>query len=382
MKLVAWRSGLLFLLPAVAVWLGGCSKSDGGSSVARGRADAAVPVDVATAMKEDVPVQIRAIARVEAFSTVSVKPQVAGQLTAVHFKEGQDVKTGDLLFSLDARPFQAALDQAEANLARDTAQAKYAAEDFARETDLLRQKVATQIEYEQSQANAAAAAATVQADQAAVEQARIDLEYCSIRSPIDGRTGAVLINPGNVVKANEAAVVVINQIRPIHVTFSVPEQNLAKIKKYQAEGPLAVEALIPQDDGPPEHGELSFIDNQVDSLTGMITLKATFQNESGRLWPGQFVNALLALHTLPGAVVVPTAAVQTSQSGQFVFVVKQDQTVDLRPIVAGLSLDHRTVIQQGVEAGETVVTDGQLRLVPGAKINIKRHAATTQEAAP
>jgi multidrug efflux system membrane fusion protein len=380
MKVVAWRSNLLFLLPA-ALWLGGCSKPEASGSAARAMAEAAVPVDVATAVKQDVPVQIRAIARVEAFSTVSVKPQVAGQLTAVHFKEGQDVKAGDRLFSLDARPFQAVLDQAEANLARDTAQAEYAAADFARETDLYQRKVATQIEFEQSKANAAATAATVRADQAAVLQARIDLDYCSIRSPIDGRTGALLVYPGNVVKANEVALVVINQVHPIYVTFSVPEQNLAEIRKYQTEGPLAVEALIPQDEGPPERGELSFIDNQVDPQTGTITLKGTFQNESGRLWPGQFVNALLRLHTLPGAVVVPTAAIQTGQSGQFVFVVKQDQTADLRPIVAGLSLDHRTVIRQGIEAGETVVTDGQLRLVPGAKISIKRHAATTTQEA-
>jgi multidrug efflux system membrane fusion protein len=381
MRLVIRRNCVLFLLPVAALGLGGCSKPEAGGSPARATAEAAVPVDVATAVKQDVPVQIRAIARVEAFSTVSIKPQVAGQLTAVHFKEGQDVKTGDRLFSLDARPFQAALDQAEANLARDTAQAEYAAADFARETDLYQRKVAGQLEFEQSKANAAATAATVRADQAAVVQARIDLDYCSIRSPIDGRTGALLVYPGNVVKANEVALVVINQVHPIHVTFSVPEQNLAEIRKCQAEGPLAVEGVIPQDEGPPERGELSFIDNQVDPLTGTITLKGTFQNVSGRLWPGQFVNVLLRLRTLLGAVVVPTAAIQTGQSGQFVFVVKQDQTADLRPIVPGLALDHRTVIRQGIEPGETVVTDGQLRLVPGAKVSIKERAApTTQEA--
>ena len=380
MRLVAWRTGLLLGLLAV-LGLGGCSKSDAGAGAGRAAAEAPVPVDVATAVKEDVPVQIRAIARVEAYSSVSVKPQVAGQLTAVHFKEGQDVKAGDLLFSLDARPFQATLDQAQADLARDKAQAEYAAADFAREKDLLAQKVATQIEYEQSRANAEATAATVKADEAAIEQARINLDYCSVHSPISGRTGAMLINPGNVVKVNEAVVVVINQIQPIYVTFSVPEQNLAEIKRYQAEGPLAVEALIPQDNGPPERGELTFIDNQVDPLTGTITLKGTFQNEHRRLWPGQFVNAVLTLHTLPGAVVVPTSAIQTGQSGQFVFVVEKGQTAEMRPIVAGLSLDHRTIIRQGIEAGETVVTDGQLRLVPGSKVSIKQ-PATTQEASP
>ena len=199
----------------------------------------AVPVVVATAVRSDVPVQIRAIARVEAYSTVTVKPQVAGQLMAVHFQEGQDVKAGDLLFSLDPRPFQAALAQAEGTLAHDTAMAKDAAAEAAREADLYQQKVATQREYDQSQASAAATAATVQADQAAVEQARLDLEYCSIRSPFDGRTGAVLVYPGNVVKANEAALVVVNQISPIYVTFSVPEQHLAQIVKYRAAGTAA-----------------------------------------------------------------------------------------------------------------------------------------------
>ena len=379
MKCAVWTSGVLVLAGAV-LGASGCSKSEASAGTGQAAPRPAVPVVIATALRADVPVQIRAIARVEAYSTVTIKPQVAGQLMAVHFQEGQDVKAGDLLFSLDPRPFQAALAQAEGNLARDAALAKDAAAEAAREADLYEQKVATQREYDQSQASAAATAATVQAEQAAVEQARLDLEYCSIRSPFDGRTGAVLTYPGNVVKANEAALVVINQISPIFVTFSVPEQYLAQIRQYQAAGPLPVEAVIPQDEGPSERGTLSFIDNQVDRMSGMITLKGTFQNEDRRLWPGQFVNAVLTLRTLADATVVPTPAIQVGQAGQFVFVVKADQTVEMRPVVAGQELDNRTVIERGIEVGETVVTDGQLRLVPDAKISVKeRGAATTQE---
>ncbi len=375
---------MLLALASTALFMSACTKPGAAASDPRSPARTAVPVTVARAVQQEVPVQIRAIARVEPYATVTVKPQVGGQIAAVHFAEGQDVKAGDLLFSLDARPFEAALRQAEANLAKDTALAEDAAEEAAWEADLLQQKVATDREYNKSQAAADALAATVRADQAAVERARIDLDYCSVRSPLDGRTGALLADRGNVVKINEAALVVINQIRPIYVTFSVPEQYLAEVKKYQAAGPLTVEAVIPQDEGPPEHAELTFIDNQVDRTTGMIMLKSTFQNEKRRLWPGQFVNAILTLTTEPGAIVVPSQAVQTGQSGQFIFVVKADQTVDMRTVTAGLTLGNKTVIQRGIEAGDTVVTDGQLRLVPGAQVTIKEGPATTptSQAAP
>jgi membrane fusion protein, multidrug efflux system len=379
MKYAVWTSGVLVLAGAVLA-VSGCAKSEVGAGTGQSAPRPAVPVEVAIAVRADVPVQIRAIARVEAYATVTVKPQVAGQLMAAHFQEGQDVKAGDLLFSLDPRPFQAALAQAEGNLARDAALAKDAAAQAAREADLYQQNVATQREYESSQADAAAKAATVQADQATVEVARLNLEYCSIRSPVDGRTGAVLAYPGNVVKANEAQLVTVNQVSPIYVTFSVPEPHLAQIRKYQAAGPLPVEADFPQDEGPPERGALSFIDNQVDRMSGMILLKGTFQNEHRRLWPGQFVNAVLTLRTLADATVVPTPAIQIGQAGQFVFVVKADQTVESRPVVTGLALDDRTVIERGIEPGETIVTDGQLRLVPDARISVKqRGAATTQE---
>jgi len=220
--------------------------------------------------------------------------------------------------------------------------------------------------------NADALAASVRADKAAIDKARIDLSYCSIQSPIDGRTGAVLVHPGNLVKDNDAVLVVLNQIHPIYVTFSVPEQHLADIKRYQAEAPLKVEASAPNQEQAVSRGVLSFIDNAVDSTTGTIKLKATFQNPDNRLWPGQFVNVALTLMTQANAVVVPSQAVQTGQAGQYVFVVKQDMTAELRPVVAGNSIAGRTVIQKGVAAGETLITDGQMRVVPGMKVAIRK----------
>ena len=373
----------LVVLLALVLALPACSKPGTAAGQGQRPAAGAVPVRVGTATREDMPVQIRAIARVEAYNTVTIKPRVAGQIMSVYFTEGQDVKAGEPLFNIDPRPYQAALAQAEGTLARDIALAKDAADEAAWQRNLLQEHVAAQREYDRSQAAADSAQATVRADQAAVAQARLNLEYCSVVSPIDGRTGGRLADMGNVVKADDTALVVINQINPIYVAISVPEQNLAQIKRYQAAGHLPVEATIPQDEGPPEHGELTFIDNQVDRTTGMILLKGTFGNEERRLWPGQFVSAVLTLTTEPGAIVVPSQAVQTGQSGQYVFVVKDDQTVEMRPVTVGLVLENRTVIQRGVEAGDTVVTDGQLRLVPGVKVSIKdgpATAPTSQEA--
>jgi multidrug efflux system membrane fusion protein len=367
------------LLSLALAGIGACSKFAAQTGAAPALVPPPVPVTVATAEQRDVPVQLRAIARVEAYQTVTIKPQVAGQVSALHFEQGQDVKAGDLLFSLDPRPFEAALRQAEANLAKDTV----LAEDVQREAkftgDLVKQTAAAQREYEKAQAAADALAATVRADQALVDNARINLDYCSIRSPLDGRTGARLADPGNVVKANEAELVVINQINPIYVTFSVPEQYLSEIKKFQADGPLAVAAVFPQDDATIEQGTLSFIDNRIDNTTGMVTLKGTFPNESRRLWPGQFVNVILTLTTRPGAVVIPSQAVQTGQAGQFVYVVKDDSTVESRPVTTGPTLTTLVVIERGVDAGQRVVTDGQLRLVPGAKISIKDGSPASQE---
>jgi multidrug efflux system membrane fusion protein len=369
---------------------------------------------------------------VQAYSTVSVKSRIAGQLIRVYFKEGQDVKTGELLFTIDPRPFESALKQAEANLERDVAQVKQAEADLAKNIALVAQaesnlekdavqaknaeveakryefliekKVVAKQQYDQFRTNAEAldasvradkaslesakaavresqaavenAKATVRADRAVVENARIQLGYCSIRSPMDGRTGSLIVQEGNMIKENDIAMVVINQITPVYVAFSLPEQYLAEIKKYMAGGKLKVEAIIP-DVGRPENGTISFIDNTIDSATGTIRLKGTFANIEKRLWPGQFVRVVLTLAEEPNAIVVPSQAIQTGQEGQYVFVVKPDLTVESRPVVLGLILNNETVIQKGLNPGENVVTDGQLHLYPGAKVEIKTTTPTT-----
>jgi multidrug efflux system membrane fusion protein len=363
-----------------ALVLAGCSKPDAAAAGPAMRGDPAAPVVVAQVVEQDTPVQIRSIARVEPSATVTVKPQVAGQIVAVHFKEGQDVNKGDLLFSLDARPFEATLSQMEGMLARDTTLWEDAEREAKRQSDLHDQGVAAQREYETAIATASSLRGTVQADQAGVERAQLDVEYCAVRSPLAGRTGERLADPGNVVKANEAVLVVVNQINPIYVSFSVPEARLADVRKSQAEGPLKVEAILPNEEADPEFGQLTFIDNQVDRQTGMITLRGTFANERRRLWPGQFVNAVLTLRTLPRAIVVPTAALQTGQTGSFVYVVKEDRTVEMRPVSPGLVIADQTVIDHGLSAGETVVLEGQLRLVAGSKVSIKNQPSTRPSA--
>ena len=332
----------------------------------------AVPVVVAAVVQKTVPVEIRAIGNVEAYSAVSAKPQVAGEVEQAYFKEGQDVKKGDLLFTLDSRPYQAVLHQLEANLARDQAQLENARAQAERYTRLFQEGIVSKEQYDSFRTNADALAAALLADKAAIEGARIDLDYCSLRSPMDGRTGSLLVHPGNIVKADETILVVINQITPIYVSFSVPEQNLAEIKQRLAAGSLPVEALIPDSELHRVPGTLTFVDNTVDNTTGTIRLKGTYANAERRLWPGQFVNVVLKLTSRPNAIVVPSQAVQTGQSGQYVFVVKPDLTAESRPVMAGSTVAGETVIEKGLQPGETVVTDGQLRLAPGAKVELKK----------
>lgn len=340
-----------------------------------------VPVSVGAVTQKNVPLQIKAIGNVEAYSTIQVKSQIGGELLRVHFREGQDVKKGDLLFTIDPRPYEAMIKQAEANLAKDVSQLEYAREETGRYGELVKKGYVAKEQYEQFRTNAAALEATVNADRAVLDNARLQLKYCYIYSPITGRTGYLASNQGNLIKANaDSAMVVINQVQPIYVDFSVPEQYLAEIKKYMAAGKLKVSAFISKTDdskkdGGSEEGLLSFVDNTVDPTTGTIKLKGTFENPKKRLWPGQFVDVLLTLTTQPNAVVVPTSAVQTGQSGQYVFVVMKDHTVESRPVVASRAIGDETVIEKGLNAGETVVTDGQLRLVPGAKVEIKNAAA-------
>ena len=339
-----------------------------------------VPVIVGTASKKDFPVQVRAIGTVEAFSTVTIKTLVAGQITKVAFREGQDVKRGDLLFEIDPVPFQVALQVAEATLAKDVALKENAEKEVKRYALLIEKDLIPRQQYDQVIANLGALEATVRADAAQVEQSRVKLGYCYLRSPIDGRTGDLSVNRGNIVKENDTKLLVINQITPIYVTFSVPEQRLAEIRRNQAEGNLAVEAVLPGGGGDPIGGSLDFISNEVDKTTGTIQLKGKFANADRRLWPGQFVNVSLTLAVRRDAVLVPTQAIQTGQEGRYVFVIKPDLTAEMRPVTPGQSLGGDTVIEQGVQAGEQVVTDGQLGLVPGSKVDVKSPEAVREKA--
>jgi membrane fusion protein, multidrug efflux system len=364
-------SWLAFILATLAI-LSACSQNGARGDVAQPFMSIAVPVTVATVGQKTVPVTLRAIGNVEAYSTVSVKSQVEGQLERVYFREGQDVKKGDLLFTIDSRPFEAGLRQAEANLARDQAQEKNARAQADRSEMLFESGIVSKDQFDQVRTNFDALQAAVRADQATVENAKIQLGYCSIRSPIEGRTGNLMVHEGNVLKANDTALVVINQVNPLYVDFSVPEQYLPEIKRYRGRGNLKVEAVVPHEEARPERGVLTFVNNTVDSATGTILLKGTFPNLEKRLWPGQFVDVKLALTLLPNAVVVPSQAVQTGQQGLYAFVVKPDMTVDLRPVAAGETIGDEMVIEKGLQPGEKVVTDGQLLLRPGAKVEVRK----------
>jgi multidrug efflux system membrane fusion protein len=371
-------AGVLGLALAAMLLLPACSSQPASSQGMKMRA-AAVPITAAQAVEKSVPLLVTAIGNVEAYSTVNVKSQVEGELQRVYFKQGEDVSKGETLFSIDPRPFQAALAQAEGNLARDQALQKNAKAQSERYGKLYEQGIVSKDQYDQFMTNAESYDATVRADQAAVEKAQLDLGYCTIRAPQEGRTGSLLVYAGNLIKANaDTPMLVINQIQPIYVTFSVPESYLSEIKEYQARSALRVESSPPNDTRPPEIGRLSFIDNQVDATTGTIKLKATFQNPRKRLWPGQFVNVVLNLATQSAVTVVPSQAVQTGQKGQYVYIVKPDLTVEYRPVSVGSTMAGETVIAKGVQPGETVVTDGQLRLQPGAKVQIKSTGAAAE----
>jgi multidrug efflux system membrane fusion protein len=304
-----------------------------------------------------------------------VKSQITGEIVAVHFREGDDVTKGQLLFEMDPRQPNADLARAQSNLVRDQAQAKNARLQAERYARLLKEGVVSAQEYDRFVAEAEALEAAVAADKAAVEQAALQLQYTKIYAPVSGRTGNLMVDRGNIAKANDdPALVTINQITPISVSFAIPEQQLYDVKRYMNAG-LRVEAVLPGQDTPSLRGKLTFVDNAVDPTTGTIKLKGEFANADRRLWPGQFVDIVLTLTTTPNAIVVPSQAVQTGQQGQYVFVVKPDMTADLRPVVAARSVGAETVIESGVQPGERVVTDGHLRLQKGAKVEIKHGAA-------
>lgn len=328
------------------------------------------PVTVATARVVPVPITLGAIGNAQPFTTVQVKAQIEGLVTEVHFKDGDAVKKGDLLFTIDPRPFEALLRQAEANLAKDKALLVRARADLARFESLVERDFTSRARYEEAKANVASLEATVLADEALVEQARIRLAYTKIVSPMDARAGAVLVSAGNLVKANETAMVVLNQVRPIYVAFNVPESRIAEVRARMAAGPVEVAAFLPGEAKPVAVGRLTFINNAVDQTTGTIQLRATFDNDGDRLTPGQFANVVVRLAVLEGAVVVPSAAIQTGQQGTYVFVVKADNTAEVRPVRVGIVFEGGSVVE-GVKEGERVVTVGQLRLRPGARVVIE-----------
>jgi multidrug efflux system membrane fusion protein len=345
--------------------------SGGGTQMAERRP--VVPVLVAKAERTTVPQQLHAIGTVAAYSTVGVKAQTGGEVIGVHFHEGQEVGKGQLLFTIDARPFQAALAQARANLARTQAQAELAEADAKRWQAMYKVHAASSQQYDQANSAAAALRANITADQAAVQTAELNLQYTKIYSPLDGRAGNLNLNAGNIVKANaDTAMVVINQIKPIYVQFALPERDLPDIRRHlEIDRSLAVVANPPNEPDLTSVGTLTFIDNTVDPTTGTIEFKGTFPNQEERLWPGQFVDVTLTLERRPNTVVVPAQAVQSGQNGSYVFVVKPDVTVQMRPIKTGATVEGKSVIDSGLEGGETVVTDGQMLLVPGAKVRIK-----------
>ena len=364
----------LFLVTTTGLLLAlvnGCSRGK------ETKATQSPPVLTARAVLKNIPVQINPppVGHVTPVLSVTVRPQISGIISAVNFSEGQEVKKGDLLFTIDPRPAQAALTLAQGSLQRDLAQLENAKIQFARDSQLFEQKLISQDVFDTSKAGMDALAGTVAADRAEVTNAELNLQYTEIRSPIDGRTGSLQFHEGNVVKSPDDVLLTINQIHPIYATFAVPERYLPEIQKQMRGGSLAVAARYENLTGEPPRGQLTFVDNAVDPTTGTIQLKATFPNTSSRLWPGQFVQVELTLSELTNAVVVPTQAVQTGQNGQFVYIVKADQTVEQRPVTISFTYQNEAVVKTGIEVGEKVVTDGQLRLTPGVKVDDKSEAA-------
>jgi multidrug efflux system membrane fusion protein len=330
---------------------------------------------VATAQQKSVPVQLRAIGTVQPSESVTVRSRVNGTLLKIHFKEGQDVREGDLLFTIDDRQIQAEVRQAEANLGKSTAELDNARREAKRYEELVRKGFVAQSQYDQLQTRVRSLEATVNADRALVQNARVGAGYAKIRAPIAGRTGAVPVHEGDLVAQNQTALVVINELAPIDVGFALSERELPAVQRYRGErGELVADATQAKSGEPIAKGTLTFIDNRVDPATGTIQIKATFANDPITLWPGQFVNVVLTLATEP-AIVVPSPAVQTGQQGRYVFVVKPDGTVESRPVEAGREFGGDIVVAKGVNAGETVVTEGQLRLFPGAKVQAQGEAA-------
>lgn len=376
--LSAKQIGPLFLVALAALaLLPSCSKPGAAADAAKGKSRL-VDVAVATAATAAIPLEMNTFGNVESISTVTIRSQVNEILTAVHFRKGQNVKKGQLLFSFDPRASEAALKQAQATVTGHMVQAENAHNDLKRELDLLKKGVATQYECDQAQTIANAFDSAVRAGQAAVDTAKLQLEHCQIFSPIDGQVGNLLVNEGNLVKANDTALVVINQIRPIEVNFSVPQADLPTIRKYMAAGKLALKAAIPSQPEEPQTGELTFVDNAVDSASGTIAMRGTFENKDLRLWPGQYVQVNLLLTVQKDAVVVPAKAVQTGRDGKYVFVINSQMKAEMRPITIGRKCDDLLVVEKGLAPGERVVTNEFLRLTAGAPVRITNDPPSSQ----
>jgi multidrug efflux system membrane fusion protein len=357
-------------LPVVAI-VAGCAKKNP-------PAVPAVPVTVATVEQRAMPFELAATGTVEPIQTVAVQAQVGGILKRVAFKEGDEVNQGQVLFELDARPYQAALDQALALLARDRAQSANAAQEAKRYESLVEKQYVTTQQFEQAKTTAAASEATLAGSQAAVDQARLNLQYATIRAPISGRTGSLLVREGNLLRSSASEpLVVINRLRPMLVRFAVPAANLPLIQEHLGKKDVVVRAE-PSGGGAPSVGTLSFVDNAVDSTTGTILLKGRFPNDDGSLWPGGFVNIRLQLYVEPDALVVPAAAVVSGQQGSFVFVIQQDSSASTKAVTVNRTAGDFAIVSGDVQPGDRVVVDGQLRLRQGSKVQIKAAADTTR----
>jgi membrane fusion protein, multidrug efflux system len=331
----------------------------------------ATRVTVAQVIQKTMPVEVTGVGNVEAISTISIRAQVAGDVQNIHFKEGDFVKKGQILLTIDPRPYEAALAQAKAALARDKATGKYNRAQAQRYKTLFDQGVIPAEQVDSYTSAADASDAVVNADEAAVKTAELNLEYCTIVSPIDGRTGTVLVKAGNLVKVADVPIVVINQVNPIYVNFTVPQQFWPEVKENIERRALHVTVTIPQNSGKPVEGTLTFVDNIVDSTTGTIHLRGTFENSQNRLWPGLYVGVVLTLSQQPNATVVPAHSIITTQQGSYVYVVKANNTVEQRTVLPNRTIDNDTVVDKGLQPGEVIVTDGQVNLVPGAKIEAK-----------
>jgi len=368
----------VFVLTVLAVGAFFIFQANRGSRAEVQKSVPVVPVTAVPVVAKTVPVRLYAIGNVEPFTSVAIKARVDGQINSVHFREGDEVRQGAILFEIDPRQFAATLKQAQANMAKDRALLDRAVEQDKRYKDLLAKNFISPDAYEQVRTNAATAAAVVAADEAAIDTAKLSLDYSTIRAPVTGYAGRIQIQQGNLIKANDVnPLVVINQVVPIYASFSVPEQNIADIRKYAASGELKVQATFTNAAHAPVAGKLSFIDNSADATTGTIKLKAEFPNVDKALWPGQFVNIVLTLSDQKDAVVTPSAAVQSGPNGQYVFVVKPDQTVELRNIKVARTEGDDTVVASGLAPGDQVVTVGQLRLTPGAKVSVGKAASAS-----